>query len=375
LRALIVTSEFPPGPGGIGTHAWELTRHLARSGWSVEVLARQGYRTGEEIDRFNKEQSFPVHRLSSTRLVAFRVLRKRLEQFHPDVALASGRPALWLLSTTTGTPTRAAVVHGSELDSGSLLARRFTKSALQRMTPVICVSRHTQERMKRLGIEAERSVVIPNGADASTFTPLSRQDIERARDDLGLKRGPVLLTVGHLSPRKGQEIVIRSLPRVLEAQPGTQYLMAGLPSEQTRLTDLAEELGVADHIRILGRVPRSQLNTLFNICDVFVLPSRTDQGEFEGFGITVVEAALAGKPAVVTEGTGLTEAIVDGQTGIAVPQNDVDSTARALVHLLTATSRRREMSAAARRRALREQTWEMRIAEYDRVLREAAADR
>ena len=95
-------------------------------------------------------------------------------------------------------------------------------------------------------------------------------------------------------------------------------------------------------------------------------PSRyTSGGDFEGFGIAAVEAALCGLPAVVASGAGLAEAVSDGHTGLCVPPEDPGSTARAIVSLLVDGALRRRMGEAARSRAEREQTWPKQVGEYD----------
>jgi phosphatidyl-myo-inositol dimannoside synthase len=107
-----------------------------------------------------------------------------------------------------------------------------------------------------------------------------------------------------------------------------------------------------------------------NVCEAFVMTSRhTADGDFEGYGIAVVEAALCGKPAIVSANSGLAEAIVDGVTGYAVEPDNPQAVARALIRLLRNKELRRDMGQAARERALREQTWEHRAQAYDTLLR------
>src|SRR5262249_34211461 len=179
------------------------------------------------------------------------------------------------------------------------------------------------------------SRVIHNGADPSQFTLLPEEEVQRFRKKLGLPDARILLTVGNVTDRKGQEVVIRALPSILRTEPKTQYLMAGLPTEKEPLDALARRLGVADHVGFLGLVRRDELVLLLNSCDLFVMTSRrTADGDFEGYGIAVVEAALCGKPAVVSSGSGLAEAIEERRTGIAVPENAEAETASAIISLL-----------------------------------------
>jgi phosphatidylinositol alpha-1,6-mannosyltransferase len=100
----------------------------------------------------------------------------------------------------------------------------------------------------------------------------------------------------------------------------------------------------------------------------------TATGDFEGFGIAVVEAALCGKPAVVSGNSGLEEAVVDGETAFVVPQSDPVATAGALMSLLADEPLRIRFGKAARQRAMAEQTWAARAAAYDQLLRTVNED-
>ena len=179
-----------------------------------------------------------------------------------------------------------------------------------------------------------------------------------------------MLTVGNVTDRKGQDIVIRSLPFILKEQPNAQYLIVGKPTKKNEFTELAKKLGVADHVHFQGRADADALLRYFNSCDIFVMTSRyTADGDFEGYGIVVLEAALCGKPSVVSANSGLIEAITDGETGLSVPENDPTKTAEAILSLLSNSDRRIKMGTLARKRTLEERTWKHRAAEYDSFLR------
>ena len=374
MHCLIVTSEFPPGPGGIATHAWQLARHLTAGGWTVEVLARRAYASPDEIERFDAEQPFGVASLPRSAFAARRALGRALGA-RPDLLLASGRRAAWLAASAVSSPPRVAIGHGSEFTLGGIASRWMTRLAFGRMDGVVCVSRHTEERMLESGIRPARRTVIPNGADPERFHPLPPERLLETRRRLGIPVGPVILTVGHVSKRKGQDLVVRALPRLLESVPGLLYAVAGLPTRATELERLAAELDVRQHLVVLGQVGADDLNAVYNLCELFVMPSREVDGDFEGYGIAVVEAALCAKPAVVTDSTGLVEAIEPERTGLAVPAEDPEGLAEAVGSRLADPARLRTMGERARRRALEEQTWSQRAARYDSWLRSIVEQR
>jgi phosphatidylinositol alpha-1,6-mannosyltransferase len=242
--------------------------------------------------------------------------------------------------------------------------RPLKKWSLRRASAVVCVSQYTRARTLAFDHKLEKVHVIPNGGDSGQFKVLSKQETEAFREKLGLNASQLLLTVGHVSERKGQDIVIRALPYVLREMPYTQYVMVGLPTKQADFAKLARQLGVQEHVHFFGEVDPHSLVLFYNCCDVFVMTSRYAANQFEGYGIAVVEAALCGKPAIVSTGSGLAEAIAAGSTGYGVPIDDEVKTAEAILMLLKDEPRRLQMSAAARKRALEEQTWEGRIKHY-----------
>ena len=378
MRLLLLSSEFPPGPGGIGTHAHQLASQLQDRGWTVSVVCSQDYAPSEQIEAFNARQPFQVTRLPPVAIPLLkgasrlRVMASRLQSLGPHVLVASGQRAVWLgaiLARQHHVPL-VGIGHGSEFGARPRWARRATRWAFEQATAVVCVSRYTQRLMTAAGIRAARAAVIPNGADHTRFGVLPEGDVTAFRRSLGINGDRILLSVGNVSFRKGQDTVIRALPQVLEQVPTARYLVVGLPTERPAFSALAERLGVADRVAFVGAVEQTSLVRYLNACDVFVMTSRrTSDGDVEGYGIAVVEAALCGKPAVVSAGSGLSEAIEDGRTGLAVPEDDPAAAATAIVSLLQDDARRTRMGELARTRAAREQTWEDVGAQYDLLLR------
>jgi phosphatidyl-myo-inositol dimannoside synthase len=378
-RLLIISTEFPPGPGGIGTHAYHLAEQLQRLGWAVAVVTSQASADDSEMRAFNAAQPFPIavlRRPDGSPVGPFarlRTISQWLESWRPDVALASGQRSVWRVSSlwrARGRPW-VAIGHGTEFGVTRWRDRWLTRRAFERAAAVVSVSQYTQARMLAIGIRPRRALVIPNGADPKQFRALPPERVERTRRELGLDRSRVLLTVGKVTPRKGQDVVIRALPAMLTRMPSLVYLVVGLPAQRSAYERLAADLGVAERVRFLGAVEPDDLVRYVNCADLIVAPSRhTPAGEFEGYGIAVVEAALCGKPAVVSRDCGLEEAILDGRTGVAIAENDPAATASAVLALLEDDDRRRAMGEAARIRALAEQTWEQRATTYDRCLRD-----
>ncbi|MDL1893897.1 glycosyltransferase family 4 protein [Sphingobacteriales bacterium CHB3] len=378
MRVILFSSEFPPGPGGLGTHAYYLSKSMSEKGWEIVVLTPQDYASAAEVAEFNRTQAFPVVTLPSGRgaiielFTRVKVLARQLKSMNPDIVVASGERAAWLAALVCFMTSRryAVVGHGTEYGTASGWRAFLTRLALNRADLVIVVSNFTHALVKKLGATPRRMTVIPNGADPDLFMRLPPDQVIEFKRKIGMHDRHIILTVGQVTERKGQEVIIRALPQILDSIPDTHYVMVGLPTGKEVLMSLAKSLGVHDHVHFAGKVSQQELVRYMNACDVFAMTSRmTSSGDCEGYGIAAVEAALCGKPAVVSGESGLAEAIVDGETGIVVPPNDVQATSAALIRLLSDRNLRRHMGENAQARALREQTWCRRGAEMESALR------
>ena len=172
------------------------------------------------------------------------------------------------------------------------------------------------------------------GADETHFgASPSRLDIELPFSD----NNPItLITVGNVTDRKGQDIVIQAMPTVLTKLPQYTLFDCWIADKRNRnIYSWLKNLVLWKHVHFLGRVEKVQLVSYLRKSDIFVMTSRhTAAGDFEGYGIAVIEAALCGKPAVVSANSGLVEAVEDGSTGIVVPENDPVNTAQAIICLI-----------------------------------------
>ncbi|MCZ7663031.1 MAG: glycosyltransferase family 4 protein [Thermoleophilia bacterium] len=372
---LILCTEFPPGPGGIGTHAFYLARELAARGWRVRVVTPQDYAGVEERRAFNAAQPFLITTLAGGTTCIGRLWGRGLalaaaaRRTRPDVVVASGSRALWVGAVVAWVLRRPLVVvgHGSEFVAPRASRRVLVAVGARSARLVVAVSEYTAQLARKAGVAPGSIAVVHNGADGTRFHP--SLDVDGLRRELGLEGRRVLLTVGQMSERKAQDVVIRSMVAVLRRHPEAAYVVAGLPTRRRELEGLAAECGVGHAVRFVGAIADDDLPVLYNLCDVFVLVSRRlSGGDVEGFGIVVREAGLCGKPSVVSDGSGLAEAVNDGETGLVVPPESVEATAEAIVRLLGDDQLRESMGTAARALALGS-TWDRQIERYDRLLR------
>jgi glycosyltransferase involved in cell wall biosynthesis len=182
------------------------------------------------------------------------------------------------------------------------------------------------------------------------------------RTELGIQPGEVLLVaVGNLVPRKGHRVLLEALkPLAGSDLPPWRLVIAGRGKQKEPLQQLANELGIAGRVHLLGH--RDDIPDLLAAADVFVMPSL-----WEGLPLAILEAMFAGKPVIASAISGIPEAIESGVQGLLVPAGDAPSLSRALRELLGDPARRAAFGAAGRRRAEAEFTIEHMTDAYERL--------
>jgi glycosyltransferase involved in cell wall biosynthesis len=192
-------------------------------------------------------------------------------------------------------------------------------------------------------VPGDRVSVVSRGVDLRTMVPASATEIAALRHSLVPPRAwPVLLNVGRLTRQKGQEYLIRALPRIRAAFPHTVALLVGEGELERSLRTLAQERGVAGAVCFLGR--RADVLRLLQAADLFVFPSL-----FEGTGVALLEAMAMAKPIVASSIPAIEE--VAGDAAVLVPVGDADRLADAIVDLAARTDRWPALGIRARRRA------------------------
>ena len=155
--------------------------------------------------------------------------------------------------------------------------------------------------------------------------------------------------MARLEWHKGIDTVIKALPAVRAAHPGTRYAVAGVGERGPHLERLARELGLGDAVRFLGAVSDDDLPAVYNAADLYVGASRRHDLLAEGFGISLVEASACGLAVVGGRSGGVPDAVREGETGILVDPDDPQAVAAGINSLLADSDRRRRLGAAGRR--------------------------
>lgn len=232
----------------------------------------------------------------------------------------------------------------------------------QRANMVIATCPDEVVELRALGVPARRIEIAPCGVDLDRFRTSGPEDPRGASRRI--------LSIGRLVPRKGVDLVIRALAQTVAAGLDDVELVvvgsSGTDGERDpeieRLSRLAAELGVLDHVVFRGQVPRATMPALLRSADVVVCAPW-----YEPFGIVPLEAMACGVPVIAAAVGGLADTVVGGVTGTHVPPRDPEAIAAALIELLPDEARRRAYGAAGRARVEARYSWDRVAARSEQI--------
>lgn len=372
MQIAIFSPGFPPGAiGGEEYYAYYQAKEFAQMGHAVLVIANGR----KEVDRENAfSGAFRVHFVEPT-MVSARARNSALRyafvaakfvfsflrlKARPNVIHGHDPYGEGLAAVLAGKILNVPVVitwHAAELMETkahfSIVGDTCRLLVLRGASRIIVNS----EFFKKLVIGfigdsslcAKTRVVFP-GVDKDEFK--LKNDVNDLRSGLGARNGFIVLAVCRLEKIKGLDILIRSIPSVLESFPNTKFVIVGSGTERKSLEELSEKLHVANHVVFTGNVRRALLPYFYSACDVFVIPTLG-----EGFGMAFLEAWSCSKPIIVTRHAPEIAKLLGAYGGGLVVGDSSLVLSDAIVELLSNDALRNEMGRIGRFVAESKYSW------------------
>ena len=314
-KIIIVTSEFPPEPGGIGNHAYNIAKQLSMNNYKVTVISDQRSEKSNEKSVFDTKLSFKIIRIKKQSIRTLMYLNRIFQIFKNlrknDLIIASGKFSLWIVALSTlffKKKINIAIIHGSEVNFRKKILRKTIDISLRKFDHIIAVSNFTKSLISYLKLT--NITVIPNGFELSKISITTKEKI---------KGKPSLITVGSVTKRKGQRNVINALPTLIKSYPEIHYHIVGFPYKKNEFLDFAKKLGVDSYITFHGSVSDELKINLLQNSDIFTMLSQNStSGDVEGFGIAILEANSLGIPAIGAKNCGIEDTILDYKSGILI---------------------------------------------------------
>lgn len=314
--------------GGISKYNQNLLDVLINERFTVRVISRNDtkkeYRN-LEIFSFGKYRALLLRKL----LFSLRIFREVI--FSKPTFIICGHinfsPLCYMIQKFLRIKY-AILTHGVEVWN---ISGKLKLKALKQAYLITSISNFTKDKIIEQVPEIKNKIkLLPNTVDGSLFCP--KPSNKGLIDRYGLKNKNVLLTVARLDPTeqcKGYDNVIKVLPDILRDIPDLKYIIVGTGQDIHRVKSLVRELGLEDYVVFCGFVPNKQLVDYYNLCDLFIMPSKQ-----EGFGIVFLEALACGKPVVAGNKDGSVDAVLNGQLGILVDPDSKEEIGKAIVDVL-----------------------------------------
>jgi len=225
--------------------------------------------------------------------------------------------------------------HGLDLTYTNRTYQWIMTKTLKDFDKVICVSKATMETAILKGVNPDRCTVINDGLNTSEwYLPKNKSVLKKELGEklkLDLENKCLLFSVGRLVERKGIKWFIENVfPKLSKDY---IFLVAGTGKEEENIKNGIIALNLTNQVFMLGRVSDDILRLLYNSSDIFIMPNIPIEGDMEGFGIVVIEAASCGLPVIASKIEGLQDAIVEGKNGFLVEPYNVKEYVRKIIQV------------------------------------------
>ncbi len=358
MKTLLFTLEYPPFRGGVANYYGNLVKYWPEPS-RIFVL---------KDNLINQRLPF-LKWLPAYFALVKKIRQEKIEHVIVGQILPLGTIA-WLCSNFCKIKY-SVILHGMDFTFALKSARKkwLAGKILNHSEKIICSNSYVAGLAKQTFPDIALKVKVVNPGVEPFLS--SRTERSGARDLLNLPTTAdkgflpsvemtnkiILLSVGRLVRRKGFDKVIEALPEVLKRVPNLVYVIIGdgpeLKSYELRVTSY----GLKEHVKIIEHAGDTDRDSWYNISDIFIMPSRSFNGDFEGFGIVYLEANLAGKPVIAGRSGGTADAVVDSVTGLMVNPEKVNEITEAIVKLALDPELRQKLGEQGGIRAMNDFNW------------------
>ncbi len=372
MRVIVFSWEYPPASvGGLASHVYDLTLAMAQQGDDIHVITRGNAGT-PEYENVHGVHVYRVNpfRVSSADFITW-VMQLNLAMLERALPLLQELGEVDIVHAHDWLVTYAAkvlkhtyklpllsTIHATEWGRHNGLHNNMQRHISDiewwltyESWRVICCSYYMQGQLKHIfQLPEDKLRVIPNGVDPETFRYDPQSPVKRLQYAAPMEK--IVYYMGRLVPEKGVQVLIDAIPKILQYQPNTKFVIAGTGPFEGELKQKADQRGVAHRIYFTGYVDDKTRNSLYHFADVAVFPSL-----YEPFGIVALEAMAAKTPVVVSDNGGLGEIVEHGVTGMKAYTGNANSLADNILHILMDPLSARKIQERAYREVVEKYHW------------------
>jgi phosphatidylinositol alpha-1,6-mannosyltransferase len=371
---LLVTNDLGPRAGGIESfilgllgelNGEEIVIYTSSQPGDLDFDSELARRYGVIVYRDKSRILLPTARVN--RAVAT-IMKKHSSTI---IWYGAAAPLGWMAGylRRNGATRQVALTHGHEVWWSKLWPFSWVMRAMSKNLDVIThLGDFTHNAIKPILSSGVQTVRISPGIAIDHFTPGPRS--AELIKELNLNDKKVIVSVGRLVHRKGQDRLIEAMPEILRSVPNTVLVLVGEGPYREHLDSLVKKYSLGEFIRFVGRAKYQELPEYLRLGDLFAMPSRSRFFglEVEGLGIVYLEASSAGLPVIGGASGGAPDAVLDGESGLVVDGTNVQAIATAAITLLQDSARATAMGRRGREWVLAEWSWKMWGARFATVL-------
>lgn len=338
-KTLLITLDFAPRWGGIARYLVNVCAQMPVD--QIMVLAPKGANTTSfddtveyKITRKNLINNLSYPKWLFSFWFSYKAIKdNQIKQIWVGNVLPLGT-VVWLLSYLM--PIKYTVItHGMDVMLAQEKPRRkwLLKKILKRADTITANSNYTKQQVVALGINSDKIVIVYPGLDLASQTKevkVPAGKIQALKIEHNLNDKKIILSLGRLVARKGVDKMLEALPQILKKQPEARFVILGDGPYRDNLEKIITELNLKEYVVMRSNVSEQEKLTWLATCDVFTMPARQISSyDVEGFGIVYLEANYFGKPVVGGNSAGVSEAIINNETGLLCdPYDPVDIAAK-----------------------------------------------
>jgi phosphatidylinositol alpha-1,6-mannosyltransferase len=373
-KILLVTNDLGPRAGGIESFVLGLLEGVEPN--SVVILTSK-QKNSEPFDQelLEKYGAEVIRDRSKILLPTPRTTRKAikiLKKYHATTIWFGAAAPLALMARqlrNAGATNIVALTHGHEVWWAKLPIFRSAIAKISRDVDTLTyLGDFTKNAMLPVISDTSKLVKIAPGIDVNHFSPseIDLKLIEKYR----LQNRRVIVSVGRLVHRKGQDKLIEAMPEVLKRYPDAVLLLVGQGPIKSMLEKLIRHHGLENHVIFTGRIQFADLPKYIQLGEIFAMPSRDRFFglEVEGLGIVYLEASACGVPVIVGKSGGAPDAVIENKTGLTVDGTNPTDIAEAVCKLLSDTKLAKQMGDEGRKWVVENWRWEIWSDKFNNLL-------
>jgi|GEM_PF-1007983 len=385
MKIAIIGLALTPITGGVETHTWELSKHLAKKGHDVHLFGIHNYK-GRVYPKEELISNVNIHRISKPLQVGrynfwewaeIQIARKLInldkvmefDLYHAHSVFPPGLSA-YLASMKSGKPY-LITSHGIEIMLWSKFflyqkwRQLFIKRIFSKSSAVIGVSKELQHLSIKYGANEDKTYSLPNATNLDQFTP---QPINKTlRERLGYSPDDIIvLSLRRLVPKNGVRYLVECGRYLYPKHSNIKFLICGNGPELESIKFKAKELNIEQYYNFRGSINNEIIDNYINSSDMAVFPSLA-----EATSIACLECMASGKPVITSNVGGLPEIIENNKTGIQVdfietkssfvdyglPENVIKQLSNAIAYLAENPSERNRLGNEAHKQVKLKYTW------------------